>query len=154
MNRGFGSNPRRRLGTSLIVAMAATLAWSAAASPADPYLCERQDGLQQLRIYEINRANRAPFHDRFRDHALRLMERHGFTVLDMWESDTGDRLQFVYLLSWPDEATMDARWEAFLADEEWIAIKRRSAAESGQLVRETRGQPLSRVSYSPACQRQ
>lgn len=95
----------------------------------------------------------APFHDRFHDHALRLMRRHGFTVLDMWESDTGDRLQFVYLLSRRDEATMEARWEAFLADEEWIAIKRRTATESGELVREADGQPLSRVSYSPACRR-
>ncbi|GEM_PF-484478 len=151
MRRGITSHPRRPLGAFLAVVVAATLAWSAPATAADRYLCERQDGLQQLRIYEINRDNRGPFHDRFRDHALRIMQRHGFTVLDMWESDTGDRLQFVYLLSWPDEATMEARWEAFLADGEWIAIKRRTAAESGQLVREANGQPLARLSYSPAC---
>src|SRR5690606_2956971 len=151
VRRGITSHPRRPLGAFLAVVVAATLAWSAPAAAADRYLCERQDGLQQLRIYEINRDNRGPFHDRFRDHALRIMQRHGFTVLDMWESDTGDRLQFVYLLSWPDEATMEARWEAFLADGEWIAIKRRTAAESGQLVREANGQPLARLSYSPAC---
>jgi hypothetical protein len=122
------------------------------ASESDRFICQGNDSsLQQLRIYEINRANRDAFHQRFQDHALRIMQRHGFSVVDMWESDTGEKLQFVYVLSWPDRATMDARWKAFLADEEWIEIKRRTAAESGELVREANGQPLVRVSYSPAC---
>ena len=79
------------------------------------------------------------------------MKRHGFKVVDMWESDSGEKLEFVYVLSWPDRDTMDRRWKAFLADQEWIDIKKRSAAESGELVREANGQPLVRVSYSPAC---
>lgn len=102
-------------------------------------------------MYELNPANREHFHRRFQDQALPIMRRHGFDVVDMWESDTGEKLQFVYVLAWPDEATMDRRWKAFLADPEWIEIKRRSAAEHGELVREAVGQPLIRVSYSPAC---
>ena len=39
-----------------------------------------------------------------------------------------------------------------MADQEWIDIKKRSAAEHGELVREATGQSLLRVSYSPACQ--
>lgn len=128
------------------------LAASASASEPDRFVCHGNgSSLQQLRIYEINRANQDAFHQRFQDHALRIMRRHGFSVIDMWESDTGEKLQFVYVLSWPDRATMDARWKAFLADEEWIEIKRRTAAASGELVREANGQPLVRVSYSPAC---
>jgi hypothetical protein len=116
------------------------------------FLC-RSDGAQihQLRIYELNRGNRDNFHRRFQDHALRIMKRHDFDVVDMWESDTGSKLQFVYVLAWPDAATMESRWKSFLADPEWIDIKRRSAAEHGELVREADGQPLVRVSYSPAC---
>lgn len=126
---------------------------SANAAAADPYRCGQQDGIQQLRIYEIERDNRDAFHDRFRDHALRIMRRHDFNIVDMWESDTGDRVEFIYLLAWPDQATMDARWASFLADEEWIETKRRTAAEHGTLVREANGQPLVRLSYSPACAR-
>ena len=72
-------------------------------------------------------------------------------MVDIWESVAGGKLQFVYVLAWPDAATMAARWKSFLADPEWIEVKRRSAAEHGELVRDTHGQPLVRVSYSPAC---
>jgi hypothetical protein len=138
---------------TLLILVFIALAANAGASAPDRFVC-RSNGssLQQLRIYEINRANKDAFHQRFQDHALRIMQRHGFSVVDMWESDTGEKLEFVYVLSWPDRETMDARWKAFLADEEWIGIKRRTAAESGELVREANGQPLVRVSYSPACQ--
>jgi NIPSNAP len=116
------------------------------------YLCEGDGSrIHQLRIYELNPANRDNFHRRFQDHAIRIMKRHDFEIVDMWESQTDSKLQFVYVLSWPDEATMKSRWEEFLADPEWVEIKRRSAAEHGELVREANGQPLARVSYSPAC---
>jgi hypothetical protein len=121
-------------------------------SAADSYRCPANDArLQQLRIYEIKRDNRGPFHQRFQDHALRIMKKYGFNVVDMWESDTGEKLQLVYVLDWPDQATMDNAWKAFLADAEWIAIKKRSAEEHGQLVIEAKGQPLVRLSYSPSC---
>lgn len=121
-------------------------------SAQDRYICKSNGAeLQQLRIYEINRDNKDAFHARFQDHALRIMKRYDFRIIDMWESDTGEKIQFVYVLTWPDRATMDLRWKELLADKEWADIKKRTAAESGQLVREANGQPLVRVSYSPAC---
>ncbi|MBW4457115.1 MAG: NIPSNAP family protein [Nostoc indistinguendum CM1-VF10] len=116
------------------------------------YVCP-SDGseLQQLRIYKVNRSNKDAFHQRFQDHALRIMKRHGFKIIDIWESDSGEKVEFIYLLAWPDKSTMDLRWREFLSDKEWIDIKKRTAAESGELVRETNGHPLTRVSYSPAC---
>ena len=122
------------------------------AGAADAFDCPANGArVQQLRIYELNRDNREPFHRRFQDHALRIMKKYGFNVVDMWESDTGEKLQLVYVLDWPDRATMEAAWKAFLADAEWIDIKKRSSAEHGQLVREANGQPLERLIYSPAC---
>jgi hypothetical protein len=119
---------------------------------ADSFDCAT-DGprLQQLRIYEVNRDNRDPFHQRFQDHALRIMKKYGFDVVDMWESDTGEKLQFIYVLDWPDRATMESAWKAFLADAEWIDIKKRTGERHGQLVHEAKGQALERLAYSPAC---
>ncbi len=107
--------------------------------------------MQQLRVYAVNRANRDAFHRRFQEHALRIMKRYDFRVVDMWESDSGDKLQFIYVLDWPDAATLEKQWKAFLADAEWIEIKKRSAAEHGELVRSAAGQVLKRVSYGPQC---
>ena len=138
------------LSRSALLAGLATISTGADAD--STYLCQ-SDGarIHQLRIYELNPRNRDNFHRRFQEHALPIMQRHGFDVVDMWESDTVSKLQFIYVLAWPDEETMKSRWKAFLADPEWIEIKRRSAAEHGELVRVADGQPLVRVSYSPAC---
>ncbi len=125
-------------------------AFMAAASAPAPNsgLC-RADGVQQLRIYEIFERNKAAFHQRFRDHGQRIMKRHGFKILAMWESRRPERTEFVYILQWPDEATMKARWADFMADEEWSRIKRESAARHGQLVGDIEERVLNRTDYSP-----
>lgn len=138
--------------TLTALALFCLIALPVAAAAQDRYVCSSNGSeIQQLRIYEINRSNKDAFHRRFQNHALRIMKRHGFDIVDMWESDTGEKIEFVYLLTWPDKNTMDSRWREFLADQEWIEIKRQTAAESGELVRVANGQPLVRVSYSPAC---
>lgn len=136
---------------SVMLVLLGLLCLPCAAAAQQRYGCSSSTGLQQLRIYEINRSNKDAFHQRFQDHALRIMRQHGFSIVDMWESDSGENIQFIYLLSWPDKATMEARWNDFLADQEWIDIKKTTAAQNGRLVGETRGLPLVRVSYSPAC---
>ena len=137
----------------LILLLLAPVAFATEAQ--DRFVCQSNGSeLHQLRIYELNRSNKDAFHRRFQDHALRIMKRHGFRIIDMWESDNGKKVEFVYLLSWPDKDTMDSRWKDFLADQEWVDIKRKSVAESGELVGEVSSRSMTRVSYSPACPRQ
>ncbi|MEP9350768.1 NIPSNAP family protein [Xanthobacter sp. KR7-225] len=109
----------------------------------------RENMIYQLRIYEIFEHNKAAFHARFRDHAVRIMKRHGFDIKIMWEARTGDRTEFVYLLEWPDEAALAERWASFMADREWSDIKERTAAEHGKLVGEIQSRVLHRTDYSP-----
>jgi hypothetical protein len=80
--------------------------------------------IHQLRIYEIFDANKKAFHDRFRDHAMRIMAKYDFKIVATWESKKENRTEFIYLLEWPDEETMTDRWEKFLRDPEWIKIKK------------------------------
>jgi heme-degrading monooxygenase HmoA len=136
----------------MILPMLLIACTTAHAAAADSFACA-PDGtrVQQLRIYEIDRENRDAFHERFRDHALRIMKKHGFEVVDLWESDTGDKLQLIYVLDWPDEATMESAWRAFLADAEWIDIKRRTAERHGRFVHDVKGQVLKRLVHGPAC---
>lgn len=131
--------------------MIAAVLFSALAA-AQPGTVERlcpMSGVQQLRIYEIFDRNKAAFHARFRDHAQRIMDRHGFEIVAMWESRHDGRTEFVYLLQWPDERTMKARWDSFMADEEWSRIKRETGAVHGQFVGEIEERTLKRTDYSP-----
>ena len=72
---------------------------------------EPQKAIHQLRIYEIFDSNKKAFHDRFRDHAMRIMAKYDFKIIAIWESKKDNRTEFVYLLEWPDRETMADRWE-------------------------------------------
>lgn len=105
--------------------------------------------IQQLRIYEIFEHNKTAFHDRFRDHALRISHKYDFNVVAMWETKLAGRTEFAYLLQWSDEKTMAERWARFLADPEWIEIKRQTSAQHGRLVGEIQDRVLRLTDYSP-----
>jgi NIPSNAP. len=105
--------------------------------------------VQQLRIYEIFEPNKAAFHARFRDDATRIMQRHGFRIVSMWEAKSAEKTEFVYLLDWPDEQTMKAAWTAFMADPEWAEIKRLTSARHGQMVGQIQDRTLRLTDYSP-----
>lgn len=105
--------------------------------------------IHQSRIYEIFEHNKTAFHARFRDHAMRIMQKYGFNILAIWETKTEVRTEFVYLLAWEDEAAMTRAWEAFRADEEWKEIKRVTSAQHGELVGEIQDRMLIPTDYSP-----
>ena len=104
--------------------------------------------IHQLRVYEIFEANKEFFHARFRDHAARIMKRHGFQILAMWEAKTEGRTEFVYLLRWPDEQAKTNAWQAFMADQEWEEIKR-ATRDHGPLVGAIEDRLLVLTDYSP-----
>ena len=110
---------------------------------------ERQNVIHQLRIYEIFDANKKAFHDRFRDHAMRIMAKYDFKIVATWESKKDNRTEFVYLLEWPDKETMTDRWEKFLRDQEWIKIKNETGEINGPLVGEIQDRTLYLTDYSP-----
>jgi hypothetical protein len=105
--------------------------------------------IHQLRIYEIFERNKAAFHARFRDHAMRIMARYGFQVVATWETRSAGRTEFAYILAWPDIETKTAGWTALLADPEWVEIKRVTVAEHGDLVGAIEDRLMTPTDYSP-----
>lgn len=110
----------------------------------------RETHVYQLRIYEIFERNKAAFHDRFRDHAARIMARHDFDIVAMWEAQGESGPEFVYLLRWPSEAAMEERWAEFMGDDEWSRIKEQTADLHGPLVGRIQSRTMQQVAYSPS----
>jgi NIPSNAP len=135
----------RRMAMLLLLALLASAAFPARAAGT-------QAPIHQLRIYEIFEANKQAFHERFRDHAMRIMARYDFRIVAMWETRTDERTEFVYLLEWPDEATMKDRWARFMADQEWSDIKKQTARKHGTMVGEIEDRTLRLTDYSPGRQ--
>ena len=106
--------------------------------------------IYQLRVYGLVDKTKAAFHARFRDHAKRIMERHGFTIIAIWETREPSGPAFVYLLKWPDEAALKKSWAAFLADPEWVKTKAETPAADRPIMREVeQDRVLHIVDYSP-----
>lgn len=77
------------------------------------------------------------------------MARYDFNIVAMWEARTEDRIEFVYLLEWPDEETMTKRWAEFMADQEWSDIKAETSRIHGRFVGEIEDRTLLLTDYSP-----
>jgi len=105
--------------------------------------------IHELRIYEIFERNKKEFHNRFRDHAMRIMKSYGFNILGAWETKLENRTEFVYLLSWPNEEAMRSAWDKFRADEEWKRIKLATNQQYGDLVGEIEDRTLIAARYGP-----
>lgn len=105
--------------------------------------------IHQLRIYEIPKMNRQAFHERFQQHALRIMKRYDFNVISTWETTYEDKLEFVYLIQWTSKETMQAAWENFMADQEWKDIKAQTSKIHGTFVEKIEDRTLALTEYSP-----
>src|SRR3546814_12508961 len=77
------------------------------------------------------------------------MARHGFALRSIWRSKHEGKVEFVYLLDWPDAATMKAAWAAFMADPEWAAIKKETGARHGRFGDAISDRPLEPLPWSP-----
>lgn len=77
------------------------------------------------------------------------MKSYGFNILATWETRYENRTEFVYLLSWPDERTMNEAWSKFRSDEEWKNIKQTTSSKHGELVGVIEDRTLTSTSYSP-----
>jgi hypothetical protein len=105
--------------------------------------------IHQLRIYEIFKDNKNAFHERFRDHAARIMKKYGYNIISIWESQKENKVEFIYLLQWENESTMKEAWTKFMADQEWIDIKKKTSAQYGPMVGEIQDRVLTTTDYSP-----
>jgi hypothetical protein len=88
----------------------------------------------ELRIYETPDGQVAPLHERFRNHTVKLFEKHGMTNLGYWEptdEDKGAGSMLIYVLAHQSHEAGLASFDAFRADPVWIAAKAASEEKNG-----------------------
>jgi heme-degrading monooxygenase HmoA len=87
------------------------------------------DDLFELRIYKSAEGKLGKLDARFRDHTIRLFEKHGIRNVAYWhptdEPNSKDHL--IYIIKHESRAAAKASWQAFGADPEW----KKAAAASG-----------------------
>ena len=105
--------------------------------------------IYELRTYELFNHTRKPFHDRFREHVLRLFKQYNIELVGAWETEIGELQNFVYILKWKDFADRQEKWDTFNNDKEWAKIKAQTQKDFGQIVWKNHSSLLKPVDYSP-----
>jgi hypothetical protein len=82
----------------------------------------------ELRTYKATPGNLENLLARFRNHTMRLFEKHGMTNLGYWiptnPEKSGDTL--IYLLKHDSMEAATASWRAFATDPEWATVNEES----------------------------
>ena len=104
----------------------------------------------ELRTYTAPPGRLPALHRRFREHTLRLFERHGMTNVGYWTPRDSARAQntIVYLLAYPSQEAARASWRAFGRDPEWRRVASESEA-NGRIVEKVESVFLDPTDYSP-----
>ncbi|HEX2861790.1 MAG TPA: NIPSNAP family protein [Lacunisphaera sp.] len=118
-------------------------------SPAVPAL--EGSHVYELRTYVCNEGKLAELDARFRNHTLKLFEKHGMINLPYWhptDADKGAGKTLVYLLAHDSVAAARKSFDSFRADPEWIKVRDASEAAGKILVQPPASVFLKPVDFS------
>lgn len=103
----------------------------------------------ELRIYTVHPGKMGALQARFRDHTVRLFEKHGITNVGYWTNSIGGRTdELWYMLGFSDAAQRAEAWATFAADPEWQAARSASEAD-GPLVHHIENRLMAPTNFSP-----
>jgi hypothetical protein len=87
----------------------------------------------ELRTYHAAPGKLDALLTRFRDHTLKLFEKHGMSSVGYWVPVENKDHLLIFLLAYPDKEARESSWKAFLEDPEWQKAAADSEAD-GKLV--------------------
>jgi len=104
--------------------------------------------LYELRTYHAMPGKLSALNDRFEQYTLKFFARHDIRAVGFWTTYIGpDNHVLIYLLQWPDLATRETRWNAFMADPDWLTAKAETEL-NGPLVARVENSILTPAAYS------
>ena len=128
--------------SSIIVALLALVPTLRAAETA---------GVYELRTYATEPGRLDALLARFRDHTVKLFEKHGMTNVGYWvpmDAKDGAGAKLVYIIGHKSREAAKASWKEFIADPEWKAAQKASEV-SGKIVAKVESVFLAATDYSP-----
>jgi hypothetical protein len=119
-------------------------------------LRERGDSLPdsttvfELRVYHTFPGKLPDLLARFRDHTMKLFERHGIKNVAYWTptDEPAKSSTLVYIVRHPSREAAAANWKAFSDDPEWKDVKAKSEA-NGDLVQKIDSTYMALTDFSP-----
>jgi hypothetical protein len=126
---------------------ASTIVTPAVAQPAE---LDPRTAIYELRIYHPAPGKLAALDARFRNHTLKLFEKHGMRNVAYWNEQPTQASEgrLVYVLAFPSRQARDESWKAFVEDPEWRSVVAKSEA-GGKLLAKIESVFMTMTDYSP-----
>ena len=113
------------------------------------------DAPANTRVFEIRTYYTFPgrleaLHKRFRDHTMRMFEKHGMANIGYWtpQDSPGKENTLIYVVAHASREQAKANWAAFIADPEWQKIAEESQKD-GKIVEKIESVFVDATDYSP-----
>lgn len=132
---------------------------AAAFLPASLWAASQQNGanskqaatrVYELRVYHAAPGKLADLLTRFREHTVKLFDRHGMKSVAYWtpvdEPDKSNTL--IYILQHPSREAAAANWKSFQDDPEWKTVHDKSEV-NGKLVDKVDSTFMALTDFSP-----
>jgi hypothetical protein len=118
-----------------------------AARAADPQPAAR---VFEIRTYYTFPGRLEALHKRFREHTMKMFEKHGMTNVAYWtpQDSPGKDDTLVYVISHESREAAKRNWAEFSADPEWQKIAADSQKD-GKIVERVESVFLDATDYSP-----
>ena len=116
-----------------------------------PALSAQSGGkVYELRTYTAAPGKLSDLESRFRDHTVRLFEKHGMTNVGYWVATDAPLSEntLLYVLEYDSRDAAQASWDAFRADPEWKEA-RAASERNGRLVSGVESVFMQATDYSP-----
>lgn len=111
---------------------------------------QADDGrVYEMRVYYAAPGKLDALNARFRDHTLKLFEKHGITNVAYLTPIDNPENKLIYFISYPSLEARKASWEAFFKDEAWLKARAESEKD-GKLITKVENLFLATTDYSPA----
>ncbi len=104
----------------------------------------------ELRTYTAPEGKLPNLEARFRDHTMRIFEKHGMSNVGYWvpqDAPASDNT-LIYIISHDSREQAAANWDSFRADPEWAEVSRASQVD-GRIVSGVEAVFMDATDYSP-----
>jgi hypothetical protein len=121
-----------------------------ALAPIPTLHAQQADRVFEIRTYTAAEGKLDALETRFRDHTVRLFEKHGMTNIGYWTPQDGPLSEntLIYILAYPSREAAKQSWDAFRADPEWQKALAASEVD-GKLTVNVESLFIEPTDYSP-----
>jgi len=105
----------------------------------------------EIRTYHTFPGRLDALHKRFREHTMKMFEKHGMSNVGYWvpQDNPAHENTLIYVISHASREQAKANWAEFSADPEWKKIAADSEADGGKIVEKVESVFVDATDYSP-----